>query len=133
MLSTAMTMDQAVRAVAAARPGQEVLVCGDARLTNRMLLERIREMASGLAARGVRKGDRVAVLLPPGPEFAFLFFALARVGAVIVPLNPELREHALKDILDDARPALVVTADDLPSLLSERPADPPAAETAPAA
>ncbi|HVO37533.1 MAG TPA: AMP-binding protein [Spirochaetia bacterium] len=131
MLSTAMTMDQAVRAVAAARPGQEVLVCGDERLTNRMLLERIHAMACGLSIRGVHKGDRVAVLLPPGPQFAFLFFALARLGAVIVPLNPELRKRALNDILDDARPTLVVDEGAVPFLPAEVSAGPPAVDTAP--
>jgi acyl-CoA synthetase (AMP-forming)/AMP-acid ligase II len=109
MLSTKMTLGDAIRSACEARPGQEVLVCGSARLTNRQLLARIDALASGLAGLGIQKEDRVIALLPPGPEFASLFFAAAQIGAVIVPLNPELRERALRDILADAQPVAVVT------------------------
>lgn len=111
MLSTGMTLWDAIREVADSRPNREMLVCGTQRLTYRQLLLRIDAAERGLAQRGVRKGDRVAALLPPGPEIAALFFATARLGAVFVPLNPELRERALGDIIEDAQPTVVVTAD----------------------
>ncbi len=91
-------------------PEQEVFVCGQTRLTNGQLLARIDSLARGLAGLGVQKGDKVVALLPPGPEFVSLFFAVAKLGAVIVPLNPEIRERALMDILGDARPLALVTA-----------------------
>lgn len=75
MLSTKMTLGDAIRSACEARPRQEVLVCGSARLTNRQLLARIDALASGLAGLGIQKGDKVIALLPPGPEFASLFFA----------------------------------------------------------
>ncbi len=109
MLSTRMTMGDAINAVTQARPRQEVLVCGSSRLTNRQLLERIDALAGGLAGLGVGKGDSVAAMLPPGPEFACLFFAIAHIGAVIIPLNPGLRRRALQDALEDARPVALVT------------------------
>lgn len=110
MLSIDMTMDEAIRQVAEARPGQEVFVCGPARLTNRQLLQRIDSLARGLSRLGIRKADKVAALLPPGPEFVSLFFAAAKLGAVIVPLNPELRGRSLSEILGNAEPAALVTA-----------------------
>jgi fatty-acyl-CoA synthase len=113
MLSTRMTMGEAFRTVAEARPDQEVLVCGEARLTNGQLLARIDSLAQGLAGLGIRKGDRVVALLPPSPEFVFLFFAVAHLGAVIVPLNPELKERALGDILGNAEPSALVTGEPL--------------------
>jgi acyl-CoA synthetase (AMP-forming)/AMP-acid ligase II len=109
MISTRMTMIDALRAVVERRPGQEVFVCGRTRLTNRQLMASVDALARGLTGLGVRTGDRVAGLLPPGPEFAFLFFAAAQLGAVIVPLNPELRDQALSDILADAAPTTMVT------------------------
>jgi fatty-acyl-CoA synthase len=111
VLTTGMTMGEAISAVAGARPGQEVLVCGQARLTNRQLMDRIDSLAQGLAGLGVRKGDTVAAVLLPGADMAALFFAVAKLAAVIVPLSPELRERALGDILADAQPALVVSED----------------------
>ncbi|NIQ53096.1 MAG: AMP-binding protein, partial [Gammaproteobacteria bacterium] len=57
-------------------------------------------MAAGLRERGVEPGDHVALMLSNGPEFLFLVFALARLGAVAVPLNVsykgDLLVHALR-------------------------------------
>jgi acyl-CoA synthetase (AMP-forming)/AMP-acid ligase II len=105
-----MTMDEALRRVAEARRGQEALICGEARVTYGQLLERVDALAAGLRALGVGKGDRVVALLPPGPEFVTLFFAVADLGAVIVPLNPQARQHTLDEVLADAAPVAVVTA-----------------------
>ncbi|MGA2977881.1 MAG: class I adenylate-forming enzyme family protein [Spirochaetia bacterium] len=109
-MSTSVTLDEAVCEVGEAKPDQEVLVCGPLRLINQQLLARIESLTRGLAGLGVHKGDRVAALLPPGPEFVYLFFAIARLGAVIVPLNPELRDQALSAILADAEPVALVAA-----------------------
>lgn len=122
MIDTRMTMGEALRTVAEARPRQEVLVCGTTRLTNRGILASVDSLARGLAALGVRHGDRVAALLPPGPEYVYCFFAAAALGAVIVPLNPDVRDPALGDVLADAAPtALVTTRPVGESLLSKAP------------
>jgi fatty-acyl-CoA synthase len=110
MLSTDMTMAEAFRRVTDARHGHEALVCGEVRATYDQLLERTRALARGLHRLGVRKGDKVAALLPPGPEFVTLFFAVAELGAVIVPLNPQLRRRGLSAVLDDAEPVVLVTS-----------------------
>src|SRR5207253_1596454 len=57
--------------------------------------------ANGLRAAGVRKGDRVALMLPNTPQFVVAFFGALRAGATVVPCNPlytvpELR-HQLQD------------------------------------
>jgi fatty-acyl-CoA synthase len=109
MLNIQMTMGEAIRLVGGQRPDQEVLVCGSTRLTNRELLARIDGLTGGLAGLGLRKGDKIAALLSPGPEFVSLFFAAASLGMVIVPLNPQLRPRALVDVLDEARPVALVT------------------------
>ncbi len=110
MLKSDTTMAKALRQVAGSRPDQEALVCGEARLTYDQLLERVDGLAHGLHQQGVRKGDKIAMLLPPGIEFVTAFFAAAALGAVVVPLNPQLREHTLGGILRDAEPVALVTA-----------------------
>lgn len=110
MLTTQMTMAQALRQVAATRPAQEALVCDDVRLTYRELVTRAEALAHGLWRLGIRKGDRVVALLPPGPEFVFLFFALAEMGGVLVPLNLQLRHQTLGVILRDAEPIMLASA-----------------------
>lgn len=110
MLNTEMTITEALRYVAESRGGKEALVCGEVRATYDQLLERIGALARGLHRLGVRKGDKVAALLPPGPEFVYLFFAVAELGAVIVPLNPHLRPRGLSSVLCDAAPMALVTS-----------------------
>ena len=63
---------------------------------------RSNRVANALLARGVGKGDRVALLLMNGVEFAAAFFAIAKIGAVIVPLNWRLVADELAFILADS-------------------------------
>jgi crotonobetaine/carnitine-CoA ligase len=53
-------------------------------------LEFVESAARTLAARGIGKGDRVAVMAPNSDSYILLFFTLARVGAILVPVSPEL-------------------------------------------
>lgn len=104
------TMGAAFRRVAESRPDREALVCGETRLTYGQLLERIATLAHGLGRLGLKKGDRIALLLPPGPEFVVLFFAIAELGAIVVPLSPQSRRRSLQAVLGDAEPFALVTA-----------------------
>ena len=58
--------------------------------------------ARRLAARGVGEGDRVAVLLPAGVEFAAVAHALPRIGAVLVPVNARLSAAERRFVVDGA-------------------------------
>jgi acyl-coenzyme A synthetase/AMP-(fatty) acid ligase len=64
--------------------------------------------AGGLAAAGVRRGDRVALLAPDGRAWVQAFLGIARLGAVAVPLDPAGDPAALAAILADCEPAIVV-------------------------
>src|SRR4051812_47845745 len=59
-------------------------------------------VAGLLAARGVGPGDRVGLLLPNVPPFPILFFGILRLGAVVVPLNPLLKEREVAFHLEDS-------------------------------
>jgi fatty-acyl-CoA synthase len=101
-------MAQAFRDVASQHSQREALVCGDTRATYGQLREKATALACGLHELGIGKGDKVATVLLPSQEFVALFFALARLGAVIVPINPQLRPRQLWRILQDAEPSAVV-------------------------
>ncbi len=68
------------------------------------------EVANGLAARGVRLGDVVALVLPPGPEYLVLYLAIAKLGAVTAGVNDRLTERERASVLERAHPVFVVTA-----------------------
>jgi acetyl-CoA synthetase len=67
--------------------------------------------ANALTSLGVRKGDRVALFLPMGPELTAAFFAIAKIGAVILPLFSGYGADAVASRLQDAEAAVLITAD----------------------
>jgi long-chain acyl-CoA synthetase len=78
------------------------LVHGDERMGWSELRERADRLAQGLASLGLGPGDPVALLLPNVPAFAISFFALARLGGVVVPLNPQFKEAEFDFHFDEA-------------------------------
>lgn len=72
--------------------------------------------ASGLHARGVRPGSVVALMLPNVPEYPLAWLALARLGAVAVPTNPQYTAREVQYVLEDSAAAwIVVHRDALPA------------------
>ncbi len=64
---------------------------------------RVNKTANALTSLGVTKGERVAVMLPNGVDFPIVWFALAKVGAVIAPVNINYHDHDLTYTLDDSQ------------------------------
>jgi fatty-acyl-CoA synthase len=96
---------------------REAVRFGGAALTYDELDDRSSRLASGLVARGLGKGDRVAVLMYNRLEWVELFFALAKAGAVMVPVNYLLRPGEIQYILDDCGAGWLVCEDALAGLL----------------
>ncbi|MFN8094124.1 MAG: AMP-binding protein [Vicinamibacteria bacterium] len=78
---------------------------------------RSNRMARALAARGLRKGDRLAVQLGNRLEFLDLFLGAQKLGLVFLPVNVLYREREVGHIVADASPAAVVTTSDLAALV----------------
>lgn len=72
------------------------------RLTFAELEQRVNRLANAFIAAGIEKGERVGLLVMNSPEFVESYFALATVGAVIVPLNWRLVPDELEFILKDS-------------------------------
>jgi len=82
-------------------------------LTFEDVARRSRGLAAALAARGITGGDRVAVMMTNRAEFPLTWVALARLGAAMVPLNPQYRADDAGHILEHSRATAVVTSSDL--------------------
>jgi len=67
--------------------------------------------ANGLAARGVKKGNRVAVHLPNCPQFAIAYYGILKAGAVFVPCSPLLVEREIEYQLNDSGAETLITLD----------------------
>lgn len=82
---------------------------------------RFASCGASLLAReyGIKHGDRVAVLSPNELEYVFLFFALQRLGAIMVPINFRLTPREVEHIMRDSDPKLLVFHEDFHGLVNE--------------
>jgi acyl-CoA synthetase (AMP-forming)/AMP-acid ligase II len=84
------------------------LSIGGKRLTFSELHNRVERIAAALSRRGLRTGDRLAVLLPNGPEYIELVYACSRLGVIVVPLNARYSSREIDRVLKDASPRALV-------------------------
>jgi long-chain acyl-CoA synthetase len=68
-------------------------------------------MAGYLTKRGVKKGDKVALFMRNGAEFVVAAFAVAKLGAIIVPINTFLKSEELRYILEDSDAEVLLASD----------------------
>ncbi|HEY1739490.1 MAG TPA: class I adenylate-forming enzyme family protein [Acidimicrobiia bacterium] len=97
------------RNAARATPTRTAVVLGEATLTFGELDRAANRLARALAASGVGHGDRVVVRAGTGLAVVPLFAALAKLGAVYVPLDPALHDHEVAAAIAAAEPALQVS------------------------
>ncbi|WP_420834049.1 AMP-binding protein [Streptomyces antarcticus] len=96
------TVLHAFRAAAARAPGRTALAYFDGR-TGYADADALSDSVAGhLAERGVRRGDRVAVMLQNTPHFVFAVLAAWKAGAVVVPLNPMYKSGEVGHVLRDS-------------------------------
>jgi long-chain acyl-CoA synthetase len=84
------------------------VIDGDTRLTWREVDRHVGRLANGLRQLGIQPGERVAILMLNGYRYLELYYAVPRVGALVVPLNYRLAEPELAAILADSGAATLV-------------------------
>src|SRR5207237_4935705 len=89
---------------AAVFPEREVLVSGDGkvRISYAEMDARVNRLANSLAARGTGAGSRVAVLATNSPEYVEVYYACAKLGACLVPLNFRAKTEELTYMLNES-------------------------------
>ncbi|MDE9365072.1 AMP-binding protein [Luteipulveratus sp. YIM 133132] len=80
------------------------------RWTYAELLRDVDALAKGLLAQGISKGDRVGIWAPNCPEWVLLQYATARIGAVLVCVNPAYRSHELAYVVKHSGMRMLVSA-----------------------
>lgn len=118
------TLGGQLRRCAGDWPDRPFVLTDDLSLTYAETDARVTRLADGLAARGVRRGDRVGLLMANHPEFILLKFAIARAGAVAIPFNFLYRASELAFVLRQSRCALLLSMTahrgiDYPALFDE--------------
>src|SRR5579859_5586675 len=89
-------------------PGRAALARDGRSLTFRELGTRVEGIASTLTSYGFAVGDRLALLLPNGPDYIELVYACSMLGVIAVPLNTRLSTKEIDSVLEDAHPRGIV-------------------------
>ncbi|MFW5738586.1 MAG: AMP-binding protein, partial [Spirochaetota bacterium] len=87
--------------------------------TYQELEEQANRVASGLASLCIGKGDRVAMMLPNIPEFAYAFFGIQKLGAVAVPFNTMYKGREISFILKDSDARAIICLTNFANLINE--------------
>ena len=106
------TIPAFLKRAADTHPDNEIAVfCGPGiRWTYREFLEKVDVLAAGLLALGLYKGDRIGIWSPNRPEWLLAQFATARIGLVLVNINPAYRRSELEYALNKVKAKALITA-----------------------
>lgn len=107
----AETLVHAFRASVDRAPDHPALAYFDGRLTYRETDELSDSVAGHLAARGLERGDRVAIMLQNSPQFVLALLGAWKAGATVVPLNPMYKSAEVGHVLKDAQVAALICSD----------------------
>lgn len=88
------------------------------KITYQELNSRSNRLSQGLKGMGIKKGDIVALLLPNVPEFVVSYFAVVKLGAVVLPLNPSYKQFELRCFLPNATTSAIITTEEIMSTIS---------------
>ncbi|MBW1971939.1 MAG: long-chain-fatty-acid--CoA ligase [Deltaproteobacteria bacterium] len=90
-------------------PDKIGVICGDHRFTYKEFVNRVFALANGLFKKGIRKGDRIAILHQNCHYFLEAYYATVLIGAIICPLNYRLSAREISFILEDTEAKLMIS------------------------
>jgi long-chain acyl-CoA synthetase len=94
-------------------PDKPAIIFEDRKISYRQLNASANQLANAMLAKGIQKGDRVALYLPNIPEFAIVYIAAQKIGAIAVSVNSMLKTDELKFILNDSGTSALFTVEEL--------------------
>jgi len=98
----------------------EGIISADSRLTYKQFASQVNQVSSGLYHKyGIRKGDRVALMLRNGWEFCVSFFALVKLGAIAVPLNTAYKGEEAAFQLNDSGSIMLIVDPEFGDVITE--------------
>ena len=106
-LNNCVSISELFEATFKSKQNAEAIFDGERRLSYHDIEKEGIEVANGLHKLGIKRDDRVAVCLPTWYEFFVLTYAIAKIGAVLVPISTKYRHHELEYILQNAQPKAV--------------------------
>jgi fatty-acyl-CoA synthase len=105
------TLGQTTKEAARKWGSREALVFGEQRWTWSEFEESVSAAAKGLMVLGVEPGEKVALWMNNKPEWLFLMYAIAKIGAVLVPLNTRYRSADIQYVLSQSNTGTLLSDD----------------------
>ena len=99
----------ALRQTAQAYPERTAMLFKGARISYAAFDRSVDRLAAALQQLGVKPGDRVAIHLPNCPQYPITYFAVLRIGAIVVPCNPLYKAHEMTHQLADSGAEVIIT------------------------
>lgn len=97
-----LSVSQLLAKASSLKPDKEVIFDRSRRMTFRELEAESSHIAAALRQLGVKKGDRIAVSLPNWHEFIVIIFALAKLGAILIPFNTRFKTEEVEFIMKNS-------------------------------
>jgi len=94
-------------------PEHDAVIFLDRTITYRQLGEEVTRVASGLAQKGLKKGQRMAIMLPNCPQYIVAYYAILKIGGIVVNVSPMYVERELEFQLRDAGVEIILALRDL--------------------
>jgi fatty-acyl-CoA synthase len=91
---------------------REAMIFETGTATYRQLHEISGKVARGLLALGIRKGDRVAIWMAGYVEWSYIYYAIARIGAIMVPVNTRYKPFEIEHVLNKSKAHLLIFNDE---------------------
>ena len=101
-----------LRESAHSRPDKVAVILDQFRLDYATLDALSNQVAGSLQAAGVRRGDRVGLMLPNVPQFVIAYYAILKAGGVVVPMNVLLRAPEVAFYVGDSEAKALITWED---------------------
>lgn len=105
-----MNLSSRLAEISRTTPDQEALIYHDQKLTYEQLNSKINQFANGLQSLGIKPEDRIVIALSNCPEFVISYYAILRVKAIAIPINPAFTRNEIDKIIKDCQPMAVITS-----------------------
>jgi long-chain acyl-CoA synthetase len=117
------TMPAVLEETARKHPDHTALIFKDAEIAFREYNEAVDRFAAALQGLGVDKGDRVAIHLPNCPQFPIAYYAVLRIGGIVVPCNPIYTAREMRHQLSSSGAEVIVTLSAMYPIIKQIRAD----------
>jgi acyl-CoA synthetase (AMP-forming)/AMP-acid ligase II len=113
-----MTVGEMLTRSAHKFPAKTALVSEDISLDFKALNERVNRLANALIEKGLKKGDRIGVLVHNCHQFVEIYFSAAKAGGIFCPYNSHLKQLELKDIINYSKPKFLFVDSDFGEMIN---------------